>query len=99
MSVGFHENNFAYFRIFFIKSIPSLPMFLQFYHEQFDYFANNNGRQEDQSVMLGSPRACVGKEKKIVTITKPKNDTKKLNLNQKMGCKQLWQLTSGPSRL
>jgi hypothetical protein len=36
--------------------------------------------------MPGLPHACVGKERKFIAITKARNDTKKLNLNQNMGC-------------
>jgi len=53
----------------------------------FDCSIKNNGRQYEGSTMLGSLHACVGKERKFIAVTKPRNDTKKLNPNQNMGCK------------
>ncbi len=64
------------FTFFTIKSVLSLSMF-----PMFDYFVKNNGRQYEGSTTSGSPHACVGKERKFIIVTKPRNYTKKLNPN------------------
>ncbi len=40
----------------------------------FDCFVKNNGRQYEGSTTLGSPHACVGKERKFIAVTKLRNE-------------------------
>jgi len=48
----------------------------------FDCSIKNNGRQYEGSTTPESPHPCVGKERKFIAVTKPRNDTKKLNLTE-----------------